>query len=114
MNKLVFIPQKEDYRPFPNLIMRAQFTLECFRFTLNLIHRNYLSNTMNIVIDKNYNKANYIFAVGMRCGYTTATFNVTSGSSVEVLGEGRTINITDGKFSDEFIPYGVHLYKINM
>ena len=66
------------------------------------------------IMTKNHSKADYIFAAGMRCGYTTATFNVTSGSSVEVLGEGRTINITDGKFSDEFIPYGVHLYKIRM
>ncbi len=66
------------------------------------------------IMTKSYSKANYIFAAGMRCGFTTATFNVTSGTSVEVLGEGRTINIIDGKFSDEFIPYGVHLYKIKM
>jgi hypothetical protein len=63
---------------------------------------------------KNNGKENYIFAAGMRCGFTTATFNVTSGNRVEVLGEGRTINITNGKFSDEFSPYGVHLYKIRM
>jgi hypothetical protein len=63
---------------------------------------------------KNNGKENYIFAAGMRCGFTTATFNVTSGNRVEVLGEGRTINITNGKFSDEFTPYGVHLYKIRM
>ena len=66
------------------------------------------------IMTKNYSKTNYIFAVGMRCGFTSATFNVTSGTSVDVLGEGRTINISDGKFSDEFSPYGVHLYKIGM
>jgi hypothetical protein len=64
------------------------------------------------IMTKSQGKANYIFAVGMRCGFTTATFSVKSGSSVEVIGEGRTLKVTDGKFSDEFIPYGVHLYKI--
>jgi hypothetical protein len=74
------------------------------------------SNTAVLVdfMTKNNGKENYIFAAGMRCGFTTATFNVTSGNRVEVLGEGRTINITNGKFSDEFSPYGVHLYKIRM
>lgn len=66
------------------------------------------------IMTKNYGKANYIFSVGMRCGFTTATFNVASGTSVEVIGEGRTISIAEGKFSDEFSPYGVHLYKIKM
>jgi hypothetical protein len=64
------------------------------------------------VLTKNYKNANYIFSVGMRPGFTTATFNVKSGSTVEVIGEGRKLKITDGKFSDEFVPYGVHLYKI--
>lgn len=62
---------------------------------------------------KNYSDANYIFAVGMRCGFTTATFKVASGTTVDVLGEGRTIKLSEGKFSDEFSPYGVHLYKVN-
>jgi hypothetical protein len=76
-------------------------------------------NTSNIavpvdIMTKNSGKINYIFAIGMRCGFTTATFNVTSGTNAEVLGEGRTINITDGIFNDEFSPYGVHLYKIRL
>jgi hypothetical protein len=64
------------------------------------------------IMTKKLKKEKYIFAVGMRCGFTTATFSVMSGTSVEVLGEGRIINISDGQFSDEFSPYGVHLYKI--
>jgi hypothetical protein len=64
------------------------------------------------VLTKNYKNANYIFSVGMRPGFTTATFNVKLGNTVEVIGEGRKLKITDGKFSDEFVPYGVHLYKI--
>jgi hypothetical protein len=64
------------------------------------------------IMTKNHGKANYIFSVGMRCGFTTATFSVKSGNTVEVIGEGRTLKVTDGKFSDEFVPYGVHLYKV--
>jgi hypothetical protein len=48
----------------------------------------------------------------MRSGETKATFEVRSGAKVEVLGEKRTIKIKDGKFSDDFSGYGVHLYKI--
>jgi hypothetical protein len=61
---------------------------------------------------KKLGNINYIFAVSMRCGFTTATFNVTSGKSVEVIDEDRTLIISEGKFSDEFSPYQVHLYKI--
>jgi hypothetical protein len=64
------------------------------------------------IMTKSQGKANYIFSVGMRCGFTTATFSVKSGNNVEVIGEGRTLKVTDGKFSDEFAPYGVHLYKV--
>jgi hypothetical protein len=66
------------------------------------------------IMTKKDGQGNYIFAVGMRCGFTTATFSVTSGTIAEVLGEGRTIKITEGKFADEFSPYAVHLYKITL
>lgn len=61
---------------------------------------------------KHLNNTDYIFAVGMRCGFTTATFKVQSGSVAEVIGEGRMIRISDGMFSDDFSPYEVHLYRI--
>jgi hypothetical protein len=64
------------------------------------------------VLTKTFDNTNYIFTVGMRNGFTTATFQITEGRIAEVIGEGRKISITDGKFSDEFTPYGVHLYKI--
>jgi hypothetical protein len=73
------------------------------------------SSNVAVPIDfmtKNLKGLNYLFAVGMRCGFTTATFRVESGKTVEVIDEGRTITITDGIFSDEFSPYEVHLYKI--
>lgn len=57
----------------------------------------------------------YLFAVGMRDGSTTATFQLAAPSSVaeaEVLGEGRTLSVSSGQFQDDFSPYAVHLYRI--
>ena len=56
----------------------------------------------------------HVFAVAMRSGSTTATFTlrgVTSGTAT-VLGESRTIPISNGRFSDAFAGYAVHLYQI--
>ncbi|MCX6156090.1 MAG: hypothetical protein NT007_18230 [Candidatus Kapabacteria bacterium] len=63
------------------------------------------------IMTKNSN-SNYIFAVAMRNDTTTATFSVNNGDNAEVIGENRTINIVNEKFSDGFNSYGVHLYKI--
>lgn len=55
----------------------------------------------------------YVFAVGMRDGTTTATFQLAglpASGTVEVINEGRTIPITAGEFQDTFTPYAVHLY----
>jgi len=65
------------------------------------------------ILTKNLGKTNYIFAVAMREGRTTATFEVKSGKTVEVLGEKRTLKIKKGKFTDDFSAYGVHLYRVN-
>ena len=59
--------------------------------------------------------ATYVFAVGMRDGATTATFTVaglTGRAKAEVLGEGRTVEVRDGVFKDEFAAWDVHLYRI--
>lgn len=64
------------------------------------------------IMTKNVGAANYLFAVGMRPGTTTATFTVSSGDKAEVIGENRTVAIASGKFTDNFASYGVHLYKI--
>lgn len=63
------------------------------------------------ILIKNYGNANYIFAVAMRPGQTQATFDIKEGEEVEVLGEDRTVEVTDGKFTDDFSDYGVHIYK---
>jgi hypothetical protein len=64
------------------------------------------------IMTKNYNKANYLFAVAMRPGNTKATFEVKKGKTVEVIGENRTIKVKKGTFTDDFTKYAVHLYKI--
>lgn len=64
------------------------------------------------LMTKNLGTVNYIFAVGMRPGATSATFTISSGNQVEVMGENRTLTVSSGKFTDNFTSYGVHLYKI--
>jgi hypothetical protein len=56
----------------------------------------------------------YVFAVGMRDGETTATFSLAglTSASAQVLGENRTIQVNEGRFSDRFEPWDVHLYAI--
>ena len=77
------------------------------------------SSNSTVPIDitvKSHGGATYLFAVGMRKGATTATFQFSGlwgKLTAEVIGEGRTINISGGsKFTDEFKGYDVHLYKI--
>lgn len=64
------------------------------------------------IMTKRAGKTNYLFAVAMRDGVTSATFKVKSGKLAHVLGENRTIEIKKGKFTDSFPRYGVRLYKI--
>ena len=57
----------------------------------------------------------YIFAVAMRPLAATASFDVpyVSGTvQAEVIGEGRSISVVDGKFIDNFEGFAVHLYKM--
>ena len=57
----------------------------------------------------------YVFAVGMAYGATTATFaldGIDTATSIEVIGEDRSIVASDGAFDDDFEPYAVHLYRL--
>ena len=67
-------------------------------------------------IVKQFGGSTYLFAVGMRDGAAEATFTLAGmkgGSTSEVLGENRTIAVTNGSFSDHFEPWSVHLYKLS-
>jgi hypothetical protein len=59
--------------------------------------------------------ATYLFAVAMRDGETSCEFQVAGLSGkmqAEVLGEHRSVDVIDGKFTDSFRPWDVHLYRI--
>jgi hypothetical protein len=67
------------------------------------------------IMAKEDGEAIYVFAVAMRGEPVTGTFTVSGLESVvraEVLGEDRAVEIRDGRFADDFAPYGVHLYRI--
>ena len=64
---------------------------------------------------KRSGEATYVFAVDMRPVETKGSFEVKglpAKATAEVLGEGRKVEVTDGKFADEFKGYEVHLYMI--
>jgi len=62
---------------------------------------------------KKHGGATYVFAVAMYLEATKATFAMPDVTgTVEVIGENRTIEIKDGKFTDAFEGDGVHLYRI--
>jgi hypothetical protein len=66
-------------------------------------------------VTKNLGGARYVFAVGMADDATTAAFplpGLAEGSSVEVIGEGRNLTASKGRFEDAFAAYAVHLYRI--
>ncbi|MDF2440284.1 MAG: hypothetical protein JWN98_1268 [Abditibacteriota bacterium] len=65
---------------------------------------------------KRHGGSTYVFAVGMRNVPSRASFQVQgvgNAATVEVLGEGRTIALRNGRFEDDFKPYDVHLYRIS-
>jgi len=67
------------------------------------------------VMAKQMDGAMYLFTVAMRDGATDATFALTgsiAGEPVEVLGEDRTLTVTNRSFSDHFASWAVHLYKL--
>lgn len=67
------------------------------------------------ILVKRSGGATYIFSSAMRNAETKGAFAVAGlkgTAKVEVLGENRTLDATDGKFEDAFKSYDVHLYKI--
>lgn len=68
------------------------------------------------ILVKRHTDTTYVFAVGMRDGTTTATFDLRGDAArarwARVLGEDRTVQVREGRFMDEFQPYDVHLYAL--
>jgi hypothetical protein len=64
---------------------------------------------------KRYGGYTYIFAVAMRPSAAVGAFNLRGFAgtrSVEVLGEGRSVLSVDGRFTDAFSGYAVHIYRV--
>lgn len=63
---------------------------------------------------RKHDGATYLFAVGMRNAPVTGTFALSGirKGTAEAIGEGRSVKIADGRFTDSFKPYEVHLYRI--
>ncbi len=76
------------------------------------------SSVADVPIDlmvKRANGSTYVFAVGMRNKPAQGSFelrDLPGDGRAEVLGEGRTIDVRDGRFRDDFAAYDVHLYRI--
>jgi hypothetical protein len=77
-----------------------------------------ISAQADIPIDsmvKQHGNALYIFSVPMRLGPTTGSFTISGLSGdhrLEVLDESRSITATDGRFTDDFSTYEVHIYRL--
>jgi hypothetical protein len=66
-------------------------------------------------VSKNVAGTRYVFAASMADGVTTAAFSLpalTDASRIEVIGEGRNLTSSNGRFEDAFEAYAVHLYRI--
>ena len=64
---------------------------------------------------KRYQGNTYIYSVIENGNSTTGTFTLrgfTGTSTIEVVGENRTITATNGVFSDTFSNWDVHIYKV--
>jgi hypothetical protein len=78
------------------------------------------SSSENVPIDvmvKRQGNSIYLFAVGMRNAATTGSFSLSAlppKAQVQVLDEDRTLVARNGKFTDDFKAYDVHLYQVKV
>ena len=78
------------------------------------VHSSSAQTSIDLMV-KRQGKTTYLFAAGMRNGAASGAFTVPGlpkTAHAEVMGEGRTITVKSGKFSDAFGPYDVHLYRV--
>jgi hypothetical protein len=63
---------------------------------------------------KRYEDGLYVFTVLMRNERSSAQFVLPhiAEAQAEVIGEDRIIKVSSGRFSDDYEPYGVHLYRV--
>ncbi len=64
---------------------------------------------------KQHLSSTYLFCVAMRGSATAAEFKLPGfegDTSLDVLGENRSLPIRNGGFRDHFEPWGVHIYRV--
>jgi hypothetical protein len=77
-----------------------------------------LSDT-SVTVDKmvkRFGGYTYLFAVVTKSGNTSVSFSLRDfqgNSTIEVIGENRSIPVVDGIFEDVFSNYAVHIYKVS-
>lgn len=72
------------------------------------------SNSLVHIIVKRYGGFTYLCAVSESSSAQTCTFTITGVSSATAIvdGESRSLAVTAGQFTDTFVAYAVHIYKI--
>jgi hypothetical protein len=68
------------------------------------------------ILAKKQGDATYVFSVSMRGEPAKGSFTIKglpAKATAEVLGEDRKVDVTDGKFADDFKGYDAHLYKVS-
>jgi hypothetical protein len=63
---------------------------------------------------RRYQGATYLFTICMRaaCGRASFALPDFDRATAEVIDESRTVSVTNGTFDDDFVGYGVHLYRV--
>jgi len=81
--------------------------------TINVLDQELGGGRIDIMV-KEYNNYIYIFAGNLRKESQSVrfTFDSSTSSTVQVYGEGRTLTISGGQFTDNFNSLGVHIYRI--
>ena len=66
---------------------------------------------------KRYSGTTYVFTVNMANKPASGSFHLRdlpASATATVLGESRQVSLKEGKLSDDFSPYGVHLYRLGV
>ncbi len=91
-------------------------TVTCEASTSDAERARLLESGPIAAVLKRHGPSAYVFAVRMENSPAKGHFEVrglSGPATAEVLGENRCIAVDNGRYSDDFPPYGVHLYRID-
>lgn len=107
---------------YPEVVTGVRQTNELIRSLAPVLNSPTVSGAVTIrsqtdiaTMMKVHDATTYLFTVAMQNVPSTAriTFSDKRNGSAEVIGEDRSVTITQGVLEDQFDGYGVHLYRIN-